>query len=75
MLNSQKHSKHPDTKNFSLLHAGVEFTSGIISGCLIGYAIDHFFLTKPWGILIGFFLGIAAGALNLSKLLDKEKKL
>lgn len=41
-----------------------EFVAGILLGAAIGWLIDSWFGTTPWG-LIGFvLLGFAAGALN-----------
>lgn len=34
-------------------------------GVLMGYAIDHFFNTRPWGILAGVIFGGAAGCLRV----------
>ncbi len=33
----------------------------IIIGTAVGYGIDRLAGTSPWGFLIGFFLGLAAG--------------
>lgn len=41
--------------------AGAHFISSVISGGLLGYVIDRFAETAPWG-LIGFMaLGLVAG--------------
>lgn len=44
---------------------GLHFVSGILVGGLMGYGVDHWFATKPWGILIGLVFGIAAGFRNM----------
>ena len=31
----------------------------------VGWAIDHWLGTRPWGIIVLFFLGVAAGMLNV----------
>jgi len=31
---------------------GTEFISGIFVGLLLGYAIDHVFGAKPWGLVV-----------------------
>ncbi len=31
----------------------------------MGYAVDHYFDTKPWGILAGLIFGGAAGCLTV----------
>ncbi len=44
---------------------GIELVAAILIGTLMGYAVDHYFDTKPWGILAGLFLGGAAGFLTV----------
>lgn len=48
---------------------GTEFTSGILVGLLMGYAIDQVFNTQPWGLVIMVLLGAAAGMLNIFRML------
>ena len=31
----------------------------------MGYAMDNYFDTKPWGILVGLIIGAAAGCLTV----------
>ena len=42
---------------------GTELTVATIIGGLLGFALDSFFGTKPWGMVIGILLGSAAGCL------------
>ena len=42
---------------------GTELTVATIIGGLLGYALDSFFGTKPWGMVLGIVLGSAAGCL------------
>ncbi|MFT4580039.1 MAG: F0F1-type ATP synthase assembly protein I [Nitrospinales bacterium] len=42
---------------------GTELTVATIIGGLLGYALDSFFGTKPWGMVVGIVLGSAAGCL------------
>lgn len=46
---------------------GIEMVSGVIVGGGLGLLIDHYFGTSPWGMIIFFFLGCAAGILNVYK--------
>lgn len=48
---------------------GTEFTSGILVGLVIGYAVDQILGTKPWGIVVMVILGAAAGMLNIFRIL------
>jgi ATP synthase protein I len=42
---------------------GTELTVATIIGGLLGYALDSFLNTKPWGMVLGIVLGSAAGCL------------
>ena len=42
-----------------------EFIAGVVVGGGIGYAIDQFFGTTPWGLIVFFLLGFAAAILNV----------
>jgi ATP synthase protein I len=42
-----------------------EFISGIAVGALLGYGIDYFAGTGPFGLIIFLLLGFAAGVLNV----------
>lgn len=44
---------------------GTELVVATLIGALMGYAVDHYLGTKPWGILVGLILGGAAGCLTV----------
>jgi ATP synthase protein I len=44
---------------------GLELVVAIGLATALGWAIDHWLGTRPWGIIILFFLGVAAGMLNV----------
>jgi len=44
---------------------GVELVAGVAVGAGIGYLTDLWLGTKPWGFVIFFVLGSAAGVLNV----------
>jgi|TARA_B110000914_G_scaffold225935_1_gene248310 ATP synthase protein I len=46
---------------------GTELVSSVLVGTIIGFILDSWFDTKPWLIIIFFFLGSAAGILNVIK--------
>jgi len=50
-------------------HAGVglEFAGAVAGFTAVGYWIDAHYGTKPWGTLIGVFLGLTGGLYNLVK--------
>ncbi|WP_135080249.1 AtpZ/AtpI family protein [Terasakiella sp. SH-1] len=48
------------------LRCGADLISGLAVGVAIGYALDHYvFDTKPWLMVLFFFLGAAAGIMNV----------
>lgn len=44
-----------------------EFVAAIIVGALLGYLLDHFAGTAPWGMIILLLLGFCAGVLNVMR--------
>ncbi|MDB9831980.1 AtpZ/AtpI family protein [Candidatus Pelagibacter sp.] len=42
-----------------------ELVSAVVVGTIIGFILDTTFGTKPWLILIFFFIGVAAGIVNV----------
>ena len=44
-----------------------ELVSAVVVGTIIGFILDNWFGTKPWLILIFFFVGVAAGIMNVVK--------
>ena len=44
---------------------GTELVSAVLVGTIIGFILDTWFDTKPWLIIIFFFLGSVAGILNV----------
>lgn len=42
-----------------------EFIGAVIVGAMIGYLLDLFLPTKPWGLIVFLLLGFCAGVLNV----------
>ena len=51
----------------SAFKLGTELISAVLVGTIIGFILDNWFGTKPWLIIVFFFLGSAAGILNVIK--------
>ncbi len=49
----------------SAFKLGTELVASVAVGTIIGFILDNWFGTKPWLIIIFFFLGAAAGMLNV----------
>ena len=46
---------------------GTELVAAVGVGTIIGFILDSWFGTKPWLILIFFFVGVVAGIMNVIK--------
>ena len=51
----------------SAFKLGTELVAAVAVGTIIGFILDNWFDTKPWLIIIFFFLGSVAGILNVIK--------
>jgi ATP synthase protein I len=49
----------------SAFKLGTELVSAVLVGTIIGFILDTWFDTKPWLIILFFFLGSIAGILNV----------
>ena len=47
------------------LRIGIELVVAVVVATGLGWAIDRWFGTRPWGMIVLFFLGVAAGMLNV----------
>ena len=53
---------------------GTELVAAVVVGTIIGFILDSWFDTKPWLIIIFFFLGAAAGMLNVIRTAKRMQK-
>ena len=51
-----------------------ELISAVAVGTIIGFILDNWFGTKPWVILIFFFVGVIAGILNVVRSAKKMQR-
>ena len=58
----------------SAFKLGTELVAAVAVGTIIGFILDGWFGTKPWLIIIFFFLGAAAGMLNVIRAANKMQK-
>jgi len=61
-LDSKKHNPSQIGTAFKL---SAELVSAVAVGTIIGFILDKTFGTKPWLILIFFFVGVIAGITNV----------
>ena len=48
--------------------------AAVLVGTIIGFILDTWFGTKPWLILIFFFVGVVAGILNVIRSAKRMQK-
>jgi ATP synthase protein I len=47
------------------LRIGIEFVVAVVVATGLGWAIDRWLGTRPWGTIVLFFLGVGAGMLSV----------
>ena len=72
--------KNPTTKDDEKSSFGkafqlsTELVSAVLVATIIGFILDNWFDTKPWLIIIFFFIGVAAGIINVIRSAKKMQK-
>ena len=76
---ASKKSLNNNKNNTSSLGAALklstEMVASVFVGSIIGFILDNWFDSKPWLMIIFFFVGVAAGILNVirsAKLMQKS---
>ena len=66
--------KEPPSSIGTAFKLSTELVSAVVVGTIIGFILDRTFGTKPWLILIFFFIGVVAGIINVFKSAKKMQK-
>jgi ATP synthase protein I len=53
---------------------GMSFVFALVIGFGAGYWLDGLIGTRPWLTFVGFFLGLAAGVLNVYRVMQLANK-
>jgi ATP synthase protein I len=53
---------------------GMSFVFALVIGFGVGYWLDGVIGTKPWLSFVGFFFGLAAGVLNVYRVMQLANK-
>ncbi len=72
-----KNPSEKDNKKSSFGKAfqlSTELVSAVLVATIIGFILDNWFDTKPWLIIIFFFIGVAAGIMNVIRSAKKMQK-
>jgi len=73
-----KNATQTDNKKGSFMGSafklGTELVAAEMVGTIIGFILDSWFGTKPWLIVVFFFIGAAAGILNVIRTAKRMQK-
>ena len=58
-------NEEPPSSIGTAFKLSTELVSAVVVGTIIGFILDTTFGTKPWFILIFFFVGVVAGIVNV----------
>ena len=65
-INNNNIQKNQKTSNFGeAFKLSTELVAAVVVGTIIGFILDNWFGTKPWLTISFFFMGVAAGILNV----------
>lgn len=56
------------------MKVGIDFGAAIIVGLFIGWVLDRWLDTRPWMMILFFFLGSAAGGMSVYRAMEKLGK-
>jgi ATP synthase protein I len=75
MANDKPQLKYELLRQFGVLGSvGLHLVLGTFTGLAIGYFLDRAFNTKPWLTLLFLAFGIAAGFINLFRVMRRQYK-
>ena len=75
ILKKSNISKQSSSSNLGIaFKMSTEMVAAVVVGTIIGFILDSWFDTKPWLIIIFFFLGAAAGILNVIRTANLMQK-
>ena len=72
--NKDKSQSEPKSGIGQAFKMSTELVSAVAVGTIIGFILDKWFGTKPWLILIFFFVGVIAGIMNVIRSAKKLQK-
>ena len=67
-------NKQPPSSIGTAFKISTELVSAVVVGTIIGFILDKTFDTKPWLMLVFFFVGVVAGIVNVFKSAKKMQK-
>ena len=75
-INKKSDNNQNNTSSLgSAFKLSTEMVASVFVGTIIGFILDNWFDSKPWLMIIFFFIGVTAGILNVfraAKLMQKK---
>ena len=72
--NLRNNNENPGSFMGVAFKLGTELVAAVAVGTIIGFILDKWFDTTPWSLIIFFFLGAAAGILNVIRVAKRIQK-
>ena len=73
--NKNQSNKDNEKSSFGkAFQLSTELVSAVLVATIIGFILDNWFDTKPWLIIIFFFIGVVAGIMNVIRSAKKMQK-
>ncbi|MGH1376860.1 MAG: AtpZ/AtpI family protein [Alphaproteobacteria bacterium] len=70
----EKEAEGDDPEALKSARAGSEFLASIFAATLIGYGIDAFFLTKPWGMIAFMMIGFVTAVYRANATMQENNE-
>ena len=68
LLKKELYNKNQNSSSIgAAFKISTELVAAVAVGTIIGFILDKTFGTKPWLIIIFFFIGVVAGIINVIK--------
>ena len=68
LLKKELYNKNQNSSSIgAAFKLSTELVAAVAVGTIIGFILDQTFGTKPWLIIIFFFVGVVAGIINVVK--------
>ena len=73
--NKNQSNKDNEKSSFGkAFQLSTELVSAVLVATIIGFILDNWFDTKPWLIIIFFFIGVATGIINVVRSAKKMQR-
>ena len=73
--NKNQSDKNNEKSSFGkAFQLSTELVSAVLVATIIGFILDNWFDTKPWLIIIFFFIGVATGIINVIRSAKKMQR-